>query len=527
LCNAFDASHVCTTPFGFDGANNTTNSRTSAELLNADPGAVAWSGDVNMPATSDGSVTLRFVNPQDFLVDSLQWRVNSQASYPILVAHFVPVTALADYHLLDQTSPAFDTGTGTFGSVTAPNHDIDNDARPQFTQYDRGADEIRPLTADLSITKTDGITSVAQGAALTYTVTVGNAGPDTATGAAVVDNLPVAFTNASWTCVASAGSSCAAGSGTGNINTTVTVRNGGTATFTISGTVSSSATGTLTNTATVTVPTGTSDPSLTNNTATDNDTILVPTDLSITKTDSQTLVNRGAQIRYTIVATNNGPNAVTGATITDNFPTGFGGALTGTINWTCTTTGGATCGGLGTGSGNINRTVTMPVGSTVTFTTTSGSVSTTTNSTSVSNTATVTVGSGFLDTNTSNNSATDTDAINGVHVGDLDWTSTNTNATQWSATVTITVHDSNHNPVSGATVTGAWPLFTNIGSCTTNASGQCNLTRTGLSRATTASTSFAVLFVTSSTGAYQVGLNHDPDSGAQASNGTTITAARP
>src|SRR5262249_56877562 len=42
-----------------------------------------------------------------------------------------------------------------------------------------------------------------------------------------------------------------------------------------------------------------------------------------------------------------------------------------------------------------------------------------------------------------------------LHVGDLEGTNTNKGAT-WTATATITVHDSNHNPVSNATVSGSW-----------------------------------------------------------------------
>ena len=50
---------------------------------------------------------------------------------------------------------------------------------------------------------------------------------------------------------------------------------------------------------------------------------------------------RGGQVRYTIVASNAGPAAVTGATVNDSFPS----TLSGPINWTCTPAGGATCGG--------------------------------------------------------------------------------------------------------------------------------------------------------------------------------------
>jgi hypothetical protein len=140
----------------------------------------------------------------------------------------------------------------------------------------------------------------------------------------------------------------------------------------------------------------------------------------------------------------------------------------------------------------------------------------------------VTAPAGILDTNAANNSATDTDTINGLHVADLDWTSANTNATTWSATVTITVHDSNHNPVSGVTVSGAWIGGGSGGTaCTTNASGQCALTRTGLSRTNATSATLTVTNLVLTPAGYQITLNHDPDSGTQASNGTFITATRP
>jgi hypothetical protein len=173
--------------------------------------------------------------------------------------------------------------------------------------------------------------------------------------------------------------------------------------------------------------------------------------------------------------------------------------------------------------------VNLPAGSTLTFTTTSGTVSATTLATTLANTATVTVPAGVLDTNLANNSATDTDTINSVHVGNLNWTSTNTSATQWSAGVTITVHDANHAPVVGTTVTGLWVTFSGSGSgnCTTGANGQCTVTRTGLSRTGNANVSYAVLTLAHAPDSYQVTQNHDPDAAPQNSNGTTITAPRP
>src|SRR5207244_8347310 len=85
-------------------------------------------------------------------------------------------------------------------------------------------------TADLAITKTDGVTSVNQGASLTYTIVVSNAGPSGVVGATVSDVFPAQLSGVTWTCAASAGSSCPA-SGSGNLNAAVDLLSGGTATF--------------------------------------------------------------------------------------------------------------------------------------------------------------------------------------------------------------------------------------------------------------------------------------------------------
>jgi uncharacterized repeat protein (TIGR01451 family) len=63
--------------------------------------------------------------------------------------------------------------------------------------------------ADLSITKTDGVTTATPGGSLTYTITASNAGPSNATGATVADTLPAALTG-TWTCVGAGGGTCTA-----------------------------------------------------------------------------------------------------------------------------------------------------------------------------------------------------------------------------------------------------------------------------------------------------------------------------
>ncbi|MDM8008999.1 MAG: SdrD B-like domain-containing protein [Phycisphaerae bacterium] len=129
------------------------------------------------------------------------------------------------------------------------------------------------ISADLSITKTDGVTSVVPGSSVTYTITASNAGPNAVTGATVTDTFPAALTSVSWVCVGAGGGTCTA-SGSGAINDTVNLPVGGSVTYTVSATVDPAATGTLSNTATVAAPTGVTDPNTTNDSATDTDTVL-------------------------------------------------------------------------------------------------------------------------------------------------------------------------------------------------------------------------------------------------------------
>jgi uncharacterized repeat protein (TIGR01451 family) len=196
----------------------------------------------------------------------------------------VLATLYADYHLnLQGGVPAADTGRqfGTtandisVGANYVPTNDIDQQVRSN--PVDIGADELQRPPADLSITKTDNVTSVIRGASVTYTIVASNAGPNPAIGANVSDTMPATLSSMSWSCAASAGASCGTASGTGSINNTVNLPVNGTVTFTVTATVSATTIApTLVNTATVTTPATLSDPNPANNSATDTDTIVVP-----------------------------------------------------------------------------------------------------------------------------------------------------------------------------------------------------------------------------------------------------------
>jgi uncharacterized repeat protein (TIGR01451 family) len=83
-------------------------------------------------------------------------------------------------------------------------------------------------------------------------------------------------------------------------------------------------------------------------------------DLSLTKANAQTTSVPGRQTSYTIVVTNNGPDNVFGATVTDLFPDQVANS-----NWLCTPSAGSFC--TPSGTGDIIDTVDIPAGGMVTY----------------------------------------------------------------------------------------------------------------------------------------------------------------
>jgi thermitase len=109
------------------------------------------------------------------------------------------------------------------------------------------------------------------------------------------------------------------------------------------------------------------------------------------------------------------------------------------------------------------------------------------------------------------------------HIGDLDGTSA-ANKSAWTAIVNLMVHDAAHQPVAGASVSGAWSGGTSgTGTCTTSANGWCSIVSSSI-RKRDASARFTVSGVAASGLAYAESQNHDPDGD---STGTAIAIAKP
>lgn len=226
----------------------------------------------------------------------------------------------------------------------------------------------------VTVTKTANPDPYVPGEPLTFTVslvTICNGGcpvgAPTVLGVLVSDPLPAQLSGAkfTWTCAASAGSSCAA-SGTGNIHDSANIAEVGTLTYTVKGTVPASARGMLTNVVTVTPRAGETIPVCDPNCEA---AVTVPpapvVGLTVAKSVAPDPYVPGRRLAYTVTVSNSGPSDAFGARVNDPLPAGLAGHG---FTWTCTATTGSSC--APSGSGAIKDVVTIAVGGHLTYTVT-------------------------------------------------------------------------------------------------------------------------------------------------------------
>ena len=227
--------------------------------------------------------------------------------------------ATASFTLVTTVAP---NATGAI-SNTATTGSANADPTPGNSSGASGAVAIAG-NADLGVTKTTVATSVAPGAALSYTITVTNGGPEPAASVTMSDTLPASLLFQSI--AAPAGWSCTtpAVGATGTITcTAATLANGALATFTLNTTVASNATGTVTNSASASH--SGPDGSGSNNSGSSSPTpVTAPSaDLHIAKTTATTNITVGTVFTYVITVTNAGPGSASAVTVNDTLPAGL------------------------------------------------------------------------------------------------------------------------------------------------------------------------------------------------------------
>ncbi|QDV25671.1 Large cysteine-rich periplasmic protein omcB precursor [Aureliella helgolandensis] len=269
-------------------------------------------------------------------------------------------------------------------SVSGTGNDTDSNNDTAFADID-----IARL-AVLTIAKSDTPDPVGVGSTLTYTILVTNTGSSTATNVEISDTLPAGLTFSSVTSTAGTASEAS-----GVITVDIpSLDVAGTATVTVVTTVAAGFTGsTISNSATAQADEAVQ---VTSTATTD---VNPSVDLAITKADDVDPVDRGGQVVYTMVVTNNGPSDATNVEVVDTLPAGvtFVSATGGTVT---APTGGSSDAIINVGSLASGDSTTV----TVTVDVEQAAADTFTNSAVVRSTETT---AGF-DANTANNTATET-----------------------------------------------------------------------------------------------------------------------
>jgi uncharacterized repeat protein (TIGR01451 family) len=359
-----------------------------------------------------------------------------------------------------QVPVAFDstmTAASIANTATVSDTNIPNSAQ-SATDTDTLA-----ASADLSITKTDGVATATAGGSVTYTIVASNAGPSAVIGATIADSFAVAITSDSWTCSGAGGGTCTA-SGAGNINDTVNLPVGGSVIYTVTANISAGATGSLSNTATVTAPAGVTDPTPGNNSATDIDGLGATADVSIQKSATPSVVANGA-ITYTLLVGNAGPSSADGSTFNDPLPAGVT-----FVSATCgSESNGALCGPVSATGNTVSGSVSTlpPTGSvaiTITGTAPNGAAT-------LTNTGTVAAPAGTTDPNPGNNTSTASTIVTQLSA-DLSVLKTGPATATAGGNVTYSIAVTNHGPDTAANVTIADPAP--AGLANVSASSPCN-----------------------------------------------------
>jgi uncharacterized repeat protein (TIGR01451 family) len=189
-----------------------------------------------------------------------------------------------------------------------------------FEVFTQGAAtlKIQAVFADINVTKTASAASVIAGASFTYTVTVNNTGPSTATGVRISDTLPVGLT---FDPIASSGGCTAVGQVV-SCNVGTITANTSAARLLVVRTASSIPHGTvLNNTATVT--NNESDPTPNDHSGSASITVNRQTDIKVAKTASADPVFAGGQFTFSVKIDNLGLSDASGVVITDTLAPEF------------------------------------------------------------------------------------------------------------------------------------------------------------------------------------------------------------
>ena len=261
-----------------------------------------------------GPSTLSAITLTDDLPDAIQSPnyTPSMGSYDETTGAWTGLTLSAgDEVALIITGTLDATFTGTLQNTAIVTPTDATDPNPNDNEDDDS--NTSRHKADLALTKTSAPNPAIPGEAITYTLVVANAGPNTMSAITLTDDLPNAIQGPAYN--ASAGSyDEITGAWTG-----LNFGAGDEITLTIVGMLDATFTGTLRNTAFVT-PTDAIDPDPDNNDDDDSNLVSPEANLTLNKSSQPAPAVPGEMITYTLVVTNAGPSTIFAITLTDDLP---------------------------------------------------------------------------------------------------------------------------------------------------------------------------------------------------------------
>jgi uncharacterized repeat protein (TIGR01451 family) len=290
------------------------------------------------------------------------YRANAADFATVASGSNVPVTAIGANLALAGTPNGLTDGPTGAGCAAAPNPclyasnssnnlwriNVTTGAATSVGATNNGLTDLaRSFPVDLSFSKTVTPTTALQGQTVFYTLTASNPGPGVVSNILIQDAFPAGVATASWACaVQNAGSatlvttSCGATpTGSGNINTTVSLSLNATLRFNVTATLSNTFSGTLTNVGQATITLPVTDPNPADNIGTATTTVTPAANLTVVKTNGVGTVTAGTTTSYTVTVANAGPGSATNARVTDPVAPGLN-----CTSVTCSVGGGAaTC----------------------------------------------------------------------------------------------------------------------------------------------------------------------------------------
>jgi len=284
----------------------------------------------NGPNNATGA-TMTNVLPTQLLFESIHAPLGWSCATPAIGANgtitcttaVLPAANGTSAQFLLTTIVAFDA-TGSIVNSASVSHS-GTDPNPGNSTASSEVTTVQTTTADLSITKTADTARAAAGNAFSYTITVTNSGPETATAVSMTDVLPSQLEFVSRVITTTMGTDFFCTTPEVYRNGTITcgaftMAPGATATLLLHVRVAAEATtGTVTNTATVTSPTADPDDADLSATAPGVE-LAAGADLSVDKRTATTAARPGSIFTYTLSIQNTGPNAASGVVLTDVLP---------------------------------------------------------------------------------------------------------------------------------------------------------------------------------------------------------------